>query len=378
MGEDVPSDEGYRPLRYGRLALHLRGLGYRVVRISPSFSHFRREQRNPGQFESEEGTHVVVQTGGFEATIGVDRAKFIGQFMSGTRSYLRSASLDDSLVIVGVPPTGMIANVRATVGRDTPIIADVRDLWPDAMAVGRASWLEQPFRIIGRATSRELLLADEVVAVTEGMAAWAPKSTGATTIPIGLPQVKASDASPSDGLRACFLSNHTHGFDFDTVLASWQDFARQQSADVRLDFIGAEPQTPVARALVDEDESIGALGRILPEDLPNTLATYDLGLVPSLPEWSYSVGNKVFDYLASGLVVLHSMQDGVSDEFEANGLGSFVPLTQGDWTKAFEAAASAITSSRPERAERIERAEALYGIEAVCSRFEETISRCLG
>ncbi len=374
FAEDVPIDEGYRPLRYGRLAIRLRELGFDVVRVSPSFSHFRREQRAIGEFESAEGTHVVIETIGYEANLGADRAKSIGQFIAGTRRYLSTVDLDDAVLVVGVPPTGAVAAVRSVVGKSTPLIADIRDLWPDAMAVGRSPRLEEPFRLIGRVTSREVLLADAVVAVTETMAAWAPKRANPVTIPIGVPERERSTTSPTGGLRACFLSNHTHGFDFDTVLESWREFAATTDEEVSLDFIGAEPQTPIAQKLLKAEPTIRSLGRKLPHELPELLASYDLGLAPSKPEWSYSVGNKIFDYLASGLFVLHSMFDGVSDEIEEDRLGQLLPLTETAWTEAFSAADEARATSRSERPARIDRAEARYGVDAVCTRFAGIIS----
>ena len=377
QGEDLPSDDGYEPLRYGRLALALREHGAHVTRISPSFSHFRRAQHLEPCTTSDEGDHVVVPTVGYGASISKDRAIFTRQLIAGASAYVREHRSDIDVVVAGMPPSGLVTALRRAGGSELAIIADIRDLWPDALAVGDRKKLAPLFELFGRAFSQEVRQANAVTAVTDVMRDWAPASMSAETIPIGM-RIRHVDDSKRPGadvgLRAGFISNHTHGFDFDVLLEGWRQFAEPlhgQHDEPRFAFIGATPTTSRAQSLLDKEPTIESLGTIAPAEVANTLGGFDIGVSPSTPEWEYSLGNKIFDYLSVGQFVLHSLEASTSAALDNASLGQHVERTADAWRDAFREAHDRRAQLRAERARRIEVADELFGQSATSGRFIE-------
>ncbi len=383
MGEDLPSDEGYAPLRYGRLAEDLTARGDSVVRITPTFSHFRRTNRQAGtEHSATEGEHVVIPTGSYESSFDPKRAKFFAQFVSGTAREFRNRRDELDVILVAIPPPSIVAACRAAVGRKFPIIADVRDLWPEAFAVGREELM--PIATVGgTALSQELRLASAITAVTKPMLEWAPNlDRPRQTIPIGL-RARTLDraALPAAGapLQACFLSNHAHGYDFVPVLKAWRTYVEclgSAGSEARMGFIGVEPSGDEAKALAEADPTVEFLGRVTPDELPSLLSRFDVGLAPAIPEWEHSVGNKVFDYLSAGLYMLHSIAPSDTENMDAAGLSRRCELSLDAWAKTFASLnAERLGELRSERQGRIDLADHLYGREATSGAFIELIDR---
>lgn len=384
MGEDLPSDEGYAPLRYGRLAEDLIARGDSVIRITPTFSHFRKENRHARVEHSDtEGEHVVVQTVGYESSFDAKRARFFAQFVAGTAREFRSRRADLDVILVGLPPPSIVAACRAAVGRKVPIIADVRDLWPEAFAVGREDLM--PLATAGgTALSQELRLATAITAVTKPMLEWAPKlDRPRLTIPIGLrPRTLDQSALPDEAapLQACFLSNHSHGYDFVPVLKAWRAYVEQLDdrsvGEPLLGFIGVEPSGDEAIALAEADETVHFLGRVTPGELPSLLSRFDVGLAPALPGWEHSVGNKVFDYLSAGLFMLHSIAPSDTENMDAGGLSKRCELSLDAWSKTFVSfVPERLNELRADRQDRIDLADHLFGREATSGAFIELIDQ---
>jgi len=382
QGEDLPVDEGYAPLRYGRLATTLREQGYRVTRLSPSFSHFRRAQRSPiaPNFESEEGHVHLVPTRSFVSSISAARFGFIADFTRGTFRFVRDNRDNIDAVLVGVPPPGAVSAVRAGLrgrsdGHRPRVVADIRDVWPDCLAVGGREKLEPLFTTIGRGLSQELRLADAVSAASLPMLQWAPRRPEMKVIPLGMgsgrfdPNQVPSAETP---LRVCFISNHTAGFDFVPVLQGWRRFVQDLPITIghptaEFVFVGAEPADEDAHRLAVNDPTVVFLGRIPPSTIGGTLSGFDVGLAPTAPRFADSLGNKVFDYFASGLHVPHTILPEASENLDGLGLGTYVPLESDAWAEYFTWAATNLSQLRSTRTERIATAEKQFGIPAVAN-----------
>jgi hypothetical protein len=385
MGEDVPADDGYVPLRYGRLAEDLTARGDKVVRVTPSFSHFRKTTRPTGVGWSDtEGEHVVVGTGTYSSSFDPRRVRFFGQYVTAVARELRARRHEVDVAVLAIPPPSIITACRAAVGRSVPIVADVRDLWPEALVVGRGERFMPAAEIGGSLISQELRLASAITAVTQPMLDWTPDpGVPRRLIPIGL-QTRVLDQSrlpaANDPLKACFLSNHAHGYDFVPVLEGWTRYVGSLPAELQaraeLAFIGVEPATEREREMVAADPTVRFLGRVKPEDLTGLLSGFDVGLAPALPEWETSVGNKVFDYLSAGLLMIHSITPTDTAAMDAEGLSRRCPLTIEGWTEAFAAITPPVLADlRAGRKERIDLADRLVGRQATTGVFVDLIDR---
>ena len=315
---------------------------------------------------------------GYDASISRDRAVFTSQLIKGACAHLREHVSETDVALLGMPPSGLVTAARRAVGKDVALIADIRDLWPDALAVGNRKNMAPLFTQIGRAFSQEVRQADAVTAVTDVMRDWAPASTGAQTIPIGMSvrDIDTAHRPPADaGLRCCFISNHTHGFDFDALLTGWQRFSSETDNDPLFSFIGASPSTAMAQQILKQDPTVRSLGVVAPSEVANTLAGSDVGVNPSTPEWAYSLGNKIFDYLSVGHYVLHTLEPSTSAALDDGGLGHFVGRSADDWHRAFEDAHGRRQELRSSVHQRVTLAEQRFGPQATSGKFIELMEQ---
>jgi len=195
------------------------------------------------------------------------------------------------------------------------------------------------------------------------------------------PTVQPSDNA---GLQACFVSGHSHGFVFEPVLRGWARYVAEISTTIdgpleadapRLAFIGAPPSDDGAIALAEADPTVELVGRVPADEVATRLNSVDIGLYPSRQSWAYSLGNKVFDYLSSGLYLLHSIEPGVSADIDRAGVGHRVEANGDGWYRAFTDLHARRQQLRAERPERIDAARAHYGPAATTERLCEIIER---
>lgn len=370
-GEDVPSDSGYVALRYGRLARALVNRGDSVVRISPSFSHLRREQRSNTHQDCEEGRIYIVQTASYKASISIARARFLLQFLRGAARFLRENRTSFDLVIVGIPPPGIVLTTRLAIGQNIPIVGDVRDLWPNAIAVGPNRRWAGFAAFVGKLVSLELFLANRIIAVTSKMLQWAPSARQHSVVPIGLPmrEISAKPLLENEvGLRVCFLSTHTHPLDFSPVLLAWQSYISTVGSGSILTFIGGKPPQSFLNM-----PSVRWLGMVETKDVGNLLTRQDVGIYPASKEWEYSLGNKIFDYFSCGLYVLHTLDPKITKQMDGMGLARRCDRSESSWLTAFLELHEKRIDLRNERAKRATTAEYLYGRKKISEMFANAI-----
>ncbi len=368
QGEDIPGDENYAPLRYGRLAAALTADGVEVTRLVPSFRHLNREQRSTNQeLLSQEGAVHVVPTASYEGSISLGRARFTTDFVTGAARYLHQNRHFIDATLIGVPPPGMVAAGRLALGPKRRLVADVRDVWPDCLAVGpRASW-EPMLKVVGRLVSQEMRLATATVAVSQPMLDWVPARAATAVVPIGMAgkPLKSENFPEADSsLKVCFISNHTLGFAFIPVLRGWSDFVDSLQPDdpePEFAFIGAEPAEPAAHELASRLPSVRFAGRVGPDQVGGMLSRFDVGLAPTTPRFGDSLANKVFDYLGAGLFVSHSMDPAVSQSLDQAKLAKHIPLVAADWAEHFANLHANRSTLRVKRIARLAQAEALFG-----------------
>lgn len=383
-GEDVPADGSYAPLRYGRLAEALTERGHHVTRISPSFSHARRVQRSTDASSSSEGHHHIVLTTDYVRNAGWNRAVFLLQLLIGVYRYLRAERQAIDVVLVGVPPPGLTTIARLGLGRGRPVISDVRDLWPDAFANGDRERWAPIAKLGGKLISQELRVATTSTAITESMLAWTPKSNRGEVIPIGMSDRELhTELFPEtdSALQVCFLSATSHRFYFRPVLEGWARYVEEvksggstEAGGPQLSFIGTTPSDDRALGLAESDPTVKLVGRVPADTVGTVLNAIDIGLYTCTESWAYSLGNKIFDYLSSGLYILHSLAPDASAEIAEAGLGQHVHADAESWYQAFCDLHRGRAELRAGRLDRLEVATHRYGGPAtsghMCSLIE--------
>jgi hypothetical protein len=232
-GELIPTDDGYLPGRMGLLAEWLTEAGAKVTRFAPTFSQFVAEPR-PVELSgstSRQGSVELIKTRAYGESVSADRLGHLRDFVRGTASRISELPRFD-VMIVGYPPPGIVRSVHRATAGEVPILVDIRDLWPDALAPSGNRVAARVAEGLGRALAMELLLADGVVAMSPVMLNRAPRSrrlepiTNCVSDAMAIP---AEAATTSNGpLKVVFVGSFTQGVDFESLLAGWRLFQERR------------------------------------------------------------------------------------------------------------------------------------------------------
>jgi hypothetical protein len=373
-GEHTPLDDGYRPVRLGQLASWLTEAGVEVTRFVPTFSDVARRQR-PESWTGEltgEGLVHMVPTRSYGSSRGRERLGFLRDFARGSALAVAGHPPFD-LVITGYPPPGVVLALRRRIGTRVPILADIRDLWPDALFAEPHPMVEQGARMAGRLLAQELRLATGVIAMSHTMLARAPAPRRRAAIALSISDsLRAAPVSvdASAPMTALFVGLLTSFYDFESMIEGWRRFLAQRPDDR----IGAEPLLRICgsgvledhvRSLAAEVPSIRCEGWVSSTAVPQLVAGADVGLVPPRPGLGTTLGNKVLEYLGTGLYILSSLEREGADELQAQGLGTRVTPSAQGWADGFARFEQELAQHRRDRAERRDRALKVYGREGI-------------
>lgn len=371
-GEGAEPDPGHRSHRAGRLAAALNRAGCEVTRVVPSYRVWDGVQRplDWSGRHGEEGRLVVVPTRTYTNTRGRDRFASLMDFNRGAAEALAADGSPPDLVMMGFPPPGLLRAIRR-VAPDAAVIADIRDLWPDALVPGGTigQVLDPAAKAGGWALARELLQADAVVALSATMLERAPAGAPIRRIiPIGFepPDLALQSRWPSGDapFTACFVGSMTQLFDFDAMLRGWLAFVsdrRNGGPNPRLVVIGDGEQRPLVDRLVGDEPTVELTGWVLGDQVAAHLHAADAGLAPTRTGQGTTLSNKVSEYLATGQWVINTLTPAVGHPLDQQGLGDCIDSTPEAWAAAFARAEDALPRLRAERAERLDEADRHYG-----------------
>lgn len=380
-GEHVTLDDGYRPARMGQLAAWLTDAGASVVRFVPTYSHFAGRQR-PLSWTgtlTPEGHVVMVPTRSFDSNRGPARLAFFADFARGTAAAAAELDPFDSL-IVGFPPPGVTSALRARLRPCPPILADIRDLWPDALLTTSRPALTAATATVGHGLAAELRLTGGVVAMSETMLARAPWSRRRRPIPHSVSSALASvtpTVSPTDGLRVAFVGILNDFFDLDGVVSGWLQFLERRGSVTttpHLSIYGTGPLEDELRRRVSDVESVTLRGWLPSADVPAAVAGADVGIAPTQPGLGTTLSNKVLEYVGTGAFVLHTLEDEASTVLARDGLGKRVEATSDGWADGFQELECRLGQLREARSDRQATALDRYGRDAIERLWMEEIA----
>jgi glycosyltransferase involved in cell wall biosynthesis len=370
-GERIPTDDGYLPGRMGLVAEWLTEAGAEVTRFVPTFSQFVVEPR-PIELSgstSLQGTVELIKTRAYGESVGADRLGHLRDFVRGTASRISELPRFD-VMLVGYPPPGIVRSVhRATAGK-VPILVDIRDLWPDALAPSGSRVAARVAKALGTGLAAELLLADGVVAMSPVMLDRAPRSrrlepiTNCVSEAMAVPEETAM--ALNGPLKVVFVGSFTQGVDFESLLSGWRLFQERRSPSYgpspTLEICGTGVRAAeVKRLTVGLEDSVDLAGWVPMTQIPEKLARADVGVVPTREGFGTTLNNKMLEYLASGLFVVNTLNGGVSDDIVELGLSKRVdPAPQG-WADGFALTENDLNSIRDQRAQRIAIARRHFG-----------------
>ena len=323
-----------RVMRMGLLAKHLTELGHNVTYITSSFNHVEKTHA-PTETESEirDGLKLIrLKALGYRKHVSVRRLldhAFVGyQFWR----WLKGKQSPD-LIVVSYPTLELaLVATKFACATKTPIIVDVRDLWPDIFYEIAPKVIRPLIRFLTRPYNKiaqfVLQNADYVTSITPGILEWAESKAGGLRqrsrvhIPFCHPSLSASSPSPSTNVET-ILSKINYDKDRDFVVTFVGSLARSldlrpiieaagrledSNSHIKFLFLGEGDMRSIY-----EDKAIGLTNVFFPGwvdhlDVRSVLERSHVAINP-LPDrfdFLHTFNNKFSEYLAHGLPVLVS------------------------------------------------------------------------
>ena len=157
--------------------------------------------------------------------------------------------------------------------------------------------------------------------------------------------------------RALFLGSLSDRFDIESVIDSWPD----GDGDPTLAIIGDGDTRPLLEHAAASNPNVEVPGPVAAGDVPTVMAGFDVGLVPTVAGFGTVLSNKVNEYLASGLFIVHSLEDDPAAALAEDHLGQ--RCGPGGWGDTISSIDVGLLDA--ERAQRRERALDRHGARAV-------------
>jgi glycosyltransferase involved in cell wall biosynthesis len=212
--------------------------------------------------------------------------------------------------LIGHPPPGTLLVYRLLRGRG-PVVTDIRDSW-----FGGDRAIARALRTLAR---RELGLSNRVTALSRDVASWAElPPDDVTIVPIGVDDVPTPphDSDDEGTTRCVFVGTINANFRLEDWVENWP---RHDAA--HLDIYGAGPNADRVEELSRAHPNVDFHGHLASDRVPEVLGRCDVGIAPTRPGFGTNISNKVAEYLAAGLLVLHSLEPEPSAVLAAHGLG---------------------------------------------------------
>jgi len=338
IGEPVPTSPSVRRLRTGMLAEQLAVLGHEVVWWTSAFDHHAKLMRFADREEIRLRPGLTVRA---LRGIGYRRNVSLRRYADHwwiARKFREAATQEPAPdVIVTAVPDHHLAYEAVAYGRSRgiPVIADVRDGWPDVFLDVVPAWSRPLVRRVLCRDQRKLAAtlagADALTAMTSGWLEWGLRKAGRQRTPgdrvfyLGAPRL-AEHPAPVDSERVEVLRQRLRGRFVVTFIGTWGRSANPlvvaraarlvaatdgSAPPVGFVLAGDGPFRPDVQRAVAGLDQVFCPGWLHNDEIEAVLRISSVGVVP------VGVGrdqfpNKAFTYLSGGLPVLAAGQGDLS------------------------------------------------------------------
>ncbi|QDU55351.1 glycosyltransferase family 4 protein [Aeoliella mucimassa] len=348
IGEQMPVDGPARKFRYGYVADALRNAGHHVTHWSPTFCHFRKEQRYQQDCQVEVDSNYCIQfvhAEGYRRNTSLARMRMYS--VLGRRFHELAGDLPRPDLIVTAIPSLEWADAAVSFGRchDIPVIVDVRDLWPDLYLNALPTALKPLGRLLLgshlRLAKRACRNADALIAVSQSYLDWGlhhanrPSTARDQVVPLGyelatlpptddrgrLATLKKHGLAP-DHITCLYAGQFETSYDVETIVSAARSLELSGNHHLQFALCGDGSKMAQIRKIAEGLKSVHLFGWVPPKTLQELasvshigLATYAVGAKQSLP-------NKAFEYMANRLCILSSLKGELPELLTENECGS--------------------------------------------------------
>lgn len=331
MGVKLNGEKGYTRFRY--LAEFLTAAGYQVDLITTTFQHWEKAQRNLNEIKKEDypfGLKFIYEPG-YKRNVDLRRVRSHRIAAENLKKLLETEG-DYDLLYAEIPPNDVaLAAAEFAKAKGIPFVADVNDLWPEAMRMV----LDIPvvsdilFHPLLRDAEKVYSLVSGVVGTSDEYRdrpfARQNRDIPRITVYVGneISQFDAGAAQKKPEVQkgegefwVGYAGTIGTSYDIETMVLAGEELARRGRDNIRIKILGGGPTKEKLEELarqkhIDNVEFVG----YAPYDMMAAYLTSCDVLVNSFVKKApQSIVTKIGDYLAAGKPMINTCS---SPEFRA-------------------------------------------------------------
>lgn len=335
-GENLPIEEGARPMRTWILARELTERDHEVVWWHSTFSHQRK--RLVGTMDTDVRVNDgfvlrLTHCGAYRKNMSARR--YIHHWRYAHRFAERaSAAAQPDLIVTATPPIDLAHEaVCYARHRGVPTIVDVQDLWPDAF-IRKVPHALRPLATMATvrdrmAANRTLRMADAIVAVSTGFLQralrYAARERRDTDRVFRLGYVAdmalGRPAGRSNGeILFTFIGSFGLSYELPLIVRVARRVWEAGRKDIRFTLAGDGQRANEVQALSAGLPNVSLPGWLDSTGIRNLLGRSSVGLVACRSDRD-TVPNKPFEYISAGLPILSSLEGEMEDLISRHQLG---------------------------------------------------------
>lgn len=337
MGVKLHDEKGYTRFRF--LSDFLVQHGFQVDLITSSFQHWEKRQRDIQNFKQDEAYRVVfIEEPGYKKNVDLRRLRSHKKAAQNLTRYLNEHG-DYDLIYAEIPPNDVaLAAAEYCKRKGIPFVADVNDLWPEAMRMV----LDIPvisdilFYPLSRDAEKVYSLVSGVVGTSDEYADRPFKKRREdipkTTVYVGNEIREFDDGvakygpeieKPEGEYWVSYAGTIGTSYDIKTMILASAELKKRGYGKIRMMIMGGGPlKEELENLAAGLDCNVTFVGYLPYEKMAAYLQKSDITVNSFVRKAPQSIVTKIGDYLASGRPMINTC---VSPEFrakvEADGFG---------------------------------------------------------
>lgn len=347
MGVKLKGEKGYT--RFGYLAEFLTKAGFQVDLITTTFQHWEKAQRDLKKIQADIdageypfGLRFIYEPG-YKKNVDLARVRSHKIAAKNLKKMLEAKPEDGKdydLLYAEIPPND-VARVAAEYGvaHNIPFVADVNDLWPEAMRMV----LDIPvvssilFHPLQRDAEKVYSMVSGVVGTSDeyrdrpfkNQKRNVPKVTVYVGNEIkifdeGAGKNKESVAKPEGEFWVSYAGTIGTSYDIRTMVLAGEELIRRGHSDIKIKILGGGPMKDELEKLAKDMkiENVEFVGYAPYDKMAAYLAESDILVNSFVKKAPQSIVTKIGDYLAAGKAMINTcMSPEFRNKVEADGFG---------------------------------------------------------
>lgn len=331
MGVRLKDEKGYT--RFGYLAEFLTGMGYQVDLITTTFQHWEKAQRDLRRIKKDVAAGVYpyklrfIYEPGYRKNIDPLRVLSHKIAAKNLKKMLEKGPLDGrdyDLIYAEIPPNDVaLAAAEYAKKKGIPFVADVNDLWPEAMrmVLDIPVVSDAAFYPLKRDAEKVYSLVSGIVGTSDeyrdrpskNQSRDIPKETVYVGNEIaefdrGAEEHMAETAKPEGEFWVTYAGTIGTSYDIRTMVLAGEKLAEEGHEEIKIKILGDGPLKEELEVLADSRQirNVEFTGYAPYEEMAAYLKQSDILVNSFVKKAPQSIVTKIGDYLAAGKPMINT------------------------------------------------------------------------